>query len=45
MIWKGHFRGKLCEEKGESKNIRAMNRPETAGTVWPIKKLLLLEAR
>jgi len=28
MILKGDFRRKLCEEKGESKNIRAINRPE-----------------
>jgi len=29
MILKGEFRGRLCEEKGESKNIRAVNRPKT----------------
>jgi len=25
---KGNFRGKLCEEKGESKDIRAVNKPK-----------------
>jgi len=40
---KGDFRDKLCEEKGESKNIRVVNRLEIGvsliltGTVWTIK--------
>ena len=28
MILKGDFRRKSCEEKDESKNIKAVNRPE-----------------
>jgi len=29
MILRSDFRGELCEEKGENKNSRAMNRPKT----------------
>jgi len=34
MILTGDFRGELCEEKGENKNSRAVNRPEAGVSFW-----------
>jgi len=36
MILRSDFRGQLCEEKGENKNSRAVNRPE-AGVCLQLK--------